>query len=157
MSIFTEALSVFIDVFKNFHMLPPFHQNFEFLVYVIWFKSSKIRVNMQWNTVLEATVERSAVKNSFIAYVCYDLDDLFWLNLYLDSSERNHTNFHYQVPKFIFTGAEQGRGWMIFMPPKICHILISLYYCSCFNQFYLKILFCSLYNTFTIKKSYPVC
>ena len=39
-------------------MLPPspFHQNFEFLVYIIWFKSSKIRVNMQWNMVSEATV-----------------------------------------------------------------------------------------------------
>ena len=55
MPILTEAFSVFLDTFKKLPYASPFHQNFDFLVYVIWFKSSKIRVNMQWNTVSEAT------------------------------------------------------------------------------------------------------
>ena len=59
MQFITEALSVLLDAFKNFNMLPPstFHQNFEFSVYVICFKSSKIHANMQWNTISEATVQ----------------------------------------------------------------------------------------------------
>ena len=43
-------------------MLTNFCQNFEFLVDVIWFKSSKINVNLQWNTVSEGTVQLKGFK-----------------------------------------------------------------------------------------------